>query len=154
VFQEVARAGFTSALTGPRGGYRLSRPADQIRLIQVIEALDGQLLPGWCLLSIGDCPGQQTCGVRALIGEAELTFYRFFEKHTIASLARRMAFPDGERRLHRRQRSGLLIEVVGPRTERSRLRCDAEQGIPPEALQQIVAACGEAAIPAVSELAF
>lgn len=93
VFQEISRAGFTEAVSGPRGGYQLARPAEQIRLIEVVEALDGPLVLGCCLLSVGECPRQATCGVAGLIHEAELSFHHFFEKETIASLARRMNFP-------------------------------------------------------------
>lgn len=94
VFQDVSRAGFATAMVGPHGGYQLARPADAISLIEVIEALDGPQLSDCCLLSMGDCPNQSTCGVRSLLGEAELTFYRFFQEHTVASLAARMDFPD------------------------------------------------------------
>lgn len=34
---------------------------------------------------------------------------------------------------------GLLVEVIGGETAREQLRCDAEQGIPPESLDEIVA---------------
>lgn len=94
VFQEISRAGFTDAVSGPRGGYRLARPAERIRLIEIVEALDGPLVTGCCLLSVLECPRQSTCGVRDVIHEAELSFYRFFEKETVASLAGRMTFPD------------------------------------------------------------
>ena len=33
---------------------------------------------------------------------------------------------------------GLLVEVVGDERDRQALRCDAEQGVPPEVLRQIV----------------
>lgn len=93
IFQELSRAGLTAAASGPHGGYQIARSAEKIRLIEIVEALDGPLLRQCCLLSVGDCPRQSTCGVRTLIGEAELVFYRFFEKQTVASLAHRMAFP-------------------------------------------------------------
>jgi Rrf2 family protein len=96
VFQEVSRAGLTVASVGPRGGYQLARPAAQIRLIDVIEALDGQLLPDCCLLSVTSCPGEASCGVRDMLGEAERAFYRFFEEHTLASLVETMHFPSPE----------------------------------------------------------
>lgn len=93
IFQDVSRAGFADSVSGPRGGYRLARPAAEISLIEIVESLDGPLLTG-CCLAIGDCPRQEICGVRAVIHQAELAFYRFFEEETVASLAGRLDIAD------------------------------------------------------------
>ncbi len=94
VFQEVSRAGLTEAVSGPRGGYRLARRPEDIRLIEVIEATDGPQLTACCLLSMGDCDQQGSCGVGAVVREAEQVFYNFFRTETVATLARKMTFPD------------------------------------------------------------
>jgi len=94
VFQEISRAGFTTAVSGPRGGYQLARPAGSIRVIEVVEALDGPLLSDCCLLSVGQCDRQSTCGVGGMIREAEQAFHRFLKRETIGSLGRKMEFPD------------------------------------------------------------
>jgi Rrf2 family protein len=39
--QSLARAGVLETVKGPRGGYRLGRPATQITLLDVVEAIDG-----------------------------------------------------------------------------------------------------------------
>jgi len=39
--QALSRAGILEALPGPRGGYRLARPADQITVLDAVEALEG-----------------------------------------------------------------------------------------------------------------
>ena len=96
IFQDVSRMGFTEAVSGPRGGYRLSRPADQIRLIDVVEALEGPILTGCCLLSVGDCARRATCGVGNVIHNAERVFHDFFQKETVESLASQMDFPAPE----------------------------------------------------------
>ena len=41
LMKRLAQAGLVHARRGPRGGYRLARPAERIRLAQVIEAVDG-----------------------------------------------------------------------------------------------------------------
>ena len=94
VFQDVSRAGLTVATPGPRGGYRLARRPEEIRLIEVVEALDGPVGSECCLLSVGECQQQSTCAVRKIILEAELTFYGFFQNETVASMAHKMVFPD------------------------------------------------------------
>jgi len=39
--QALARAGVLETVKGPRGGYRLARPATEITLADVVEAIDG-----------------------------------------------------------------------------------------------------------------
>jgi Rrf2 family protein len=39
--QALARAGVLETVKGPRGGYRLARPAAEIMLLDVVEAIDG-----------------------------------------------------------------------------------------------------------------
>ena len=94
IFQEVSRAGLTQAVSGPRGGYRLARDARRISMADIIEALDGPMLSGCCLLSVGGCARESSCGMRGVIHEAEMASYRVFERETLASLARKVDFPD------------------------------------------------------------
>jgi Rrf2 family protein len=39
--QVLARSGVLEAVPGPRGGYRLARPATEISMLDVVEAVDG-----------------------------------------------------------------------------------------------------------------
>ena len=39
--QAMARAGVLETVKGPRGGYRLGRPASEITVLDVVEAIDG-----------------------------------------------------------------------------------------------------------------
>ena len=39
--QALARAGVLETVKGPRGGYRLARPATEITVLDVVEAIDG-----------------------------------------------------------------------------------------------------------------
>ena len=39
--QALARAGVLETTKGPKGGYRLARPASEITLLEVVEAIDG-----------------------------------------------------------------------------------------------------------------
>jgi len=43
IFQDLKRAGIVDSRRGPRGGYTLKRPPDQIRLGEVVRALQGPL---------------------------------------------------------------------------------------------------------------
>ncbi|UJW30559.1 Rrf2 family transcriptional regulator [Saccharothrix sp. AJ9571] len=46
--QALVRAGVLTATTGPRGGFRLARPAAEISLLRIVEAIDGTSAPYEC----------------------------------------------------------------------------------------------------------
>ncbi len=41
--QAMSRAGLLESVGGPRGGYRLARPAAGISVLDVVEAIDGEM---------------------------------------------------------------------------------------------------------------
>lgn len=57
VLQRLARAGLLESLRGPTGGFRLGRPAGEISLMEVYEAIDGKFQPSSCLLGRPVCRG-------------------------------------------------------------------------------------------------
>ncbi|MEK7298358.1 MAG: Rrf2 family transcriptional regulator [Candidatus Margulisiibacteriota bacterium] len=60
---------------GPRGGYRLTRPAQSISLLEIVEAVEGPLVsqicnnPQTCTV----CNTPSSCGIRATFGELNQT---------------------------------------------------------------------------------
>jgi Rrf2 family protein len=55
VMQALSRAGLVHSVRGPRGGTRLAKPAGDISLLEVYEALDGPFNVERCLLSPRIC---------------------------------------------------------------------------------------------------
>lgn len=43
IFQDLKRAGIVASKRGPQGGYSLARPASQVRLSEVVVALEGPI---------------------------------------------------------------------------------------------------------------
>lgn len=43
IFQELKRAGLVGAKRGPKGGYTLAQPSDQIRLGDIVRAVEGPI---------------------------------------------------------------------------------------------------------------
>ena len=46
--QAMAKAGLLHATSGPRGGFRLARPAEAISVLDVVEAIEGSAPPFSC----------------------------------------------------------------------------------------------------------
>jgi Rrf2 family protein len=90
VFQDLSRAGIVRTVAGRKGGYGLAREPDQLRLYDLISAVDGLPQDGCCLLSVGGCTNQPCCGVNEVIRDAEEAFYAFLRGQTAASLAQKM----------------------------------------------------------------
>lgn len=65
LLKPLAQAGLVEGFRGVRGGYRLARPASDITLCDIVEAMEGPLAMTECSLDHGECGISQQCGVRA-----------------------------------------------------------------------------------------
>lgn len=50
----LKKAGLIESRRGPRGGYLLAHPADEITMAQIVEALEGAIAPIECISSVGE----------------------------------------------------------------------------------------------------
>src|SRR4051812_35667795 len=55
VMRQLVRAGLADAISGRSGGYRLGRPAGDINLLEVVEAIEGDSRRQTCVLRGGPC---------------------------------------------------------------------------------------------------
>ena len=65
VLKPLAQAGLVRAFRGVAGGYRLARPATEITLVEIVEAMEGPLGMTECSVPSGQCGIEHSCGVRA-----------------------------------------------------------------------------------------
>lgn len=64
VLKPLAQAALVEGFRGAHGGYRLARAARDIRLIDVIEAMEGRLSVTECSVQDGTCGLETSCGIR------------------------------------------------------------------------------------------
>lgn len=64
VLKPLAHAGLVESFRGVSGGYRLARPAAQIPLIAVVEAIEGPLGMTECSGEHSSCEHEPHCGVQ------------------------------------------------------------------------------------------
>lgn len=67
VLKSLTRAGLVSSVRGKAGGYRLSRPAEEISVAELIRAIEGPIAVTECADENDGhiCSIQEDCGVRA-----------------------------------------------------------------------------------------
>lgn len=64
VLKPLTQSELVQSFRGANGGYRLARPADQISLIDVVQAMEGPLGMTECSVHEGQCGIEDTCGTR------------------------------------------------------------------------------------------
>ena len=58
VLQRLTREGLVEPVRGPRGGFRLGRPAEEITILEIYESIEGPLQERTCLLRKPICNGK------------------------------------------------------------------------------------------------
>lgn len=64
LLKPLAHAGLVSSFRGANGGYQLARPASQISLIEIVEAIEGRVGMTECSGEHSRCEHQPHCGVQ------------------------------------------------------------------------------------------
>jgi Rrf2 family transcriptional regulator, iron-sulfur cluster assembly transcription factor len=83
------KAGLVASIRGTKGGYRLARPAAEIRLSEVIKVLDDDVLEGHCKTYPGvldACVHTGDCGIRSVIVGVHEIVERALSGITLAQL--------------------------------------------------------------------
>lgn len=88
MFQVLAREGILTAITGPKGGYKLARRADQISLLNIIEVIDGVEALDACVLGFPVCDNKVPCALHDAWVKAKNTFAPDFRRKSLADLAK------------------------------------------------------------------
>lgn len=79
VFQRMAKAGIVRAVRGPKGGYLLNKPLDDIRLLDVFESIEGPLHLSNCLMRERRC-GADGCILGNMLDTINKQVIEHFEK--------------------------------------------------------------------------
>jgi Rrf2 family protein len=86
VLRLLAEAGLAEARAGRDGGYRLTRPPDEIALLEVVEAAEGVFRLERCILRGGPCHWEQACAVHAAWSAAVQACRDSLARTTLADL--------------------------------------------------------------------
>lgn len=99
---KLREAGLVVSTRGAHGGYRLAKPADEIAMLEVVEALEGPIAPMECfesdregrVLCSHETDGDRTCATKllwtrvqgginkALVGTTVAELAQFADQHT------------------------------------------------------------------------
>jgi Rrf2 family protein len=86
IVQQLIHTGVVRSRRGPRGGYVLGRPAEQVSFRDVIEAVEGPISLNVCVGDHPDCFLLGLCGMNRIWQEGQRRVMDLFEKTTIAEV--------------------------------------------------------------------
>jgi Rrf2 family nitric oxide-sensitive transcriptional repressor len=94
VVHHLGSTGYVETLRGRRGGVRLARPPEEIRLGDVLRATEESLALVECFEPASNrCAIEPACRLRSVLHEALAAFLAVLDRHTLADLVARRRGP-------------------------------------------------------------
>ena len=95
----LAQCGILESIPGPRGGYRLARPADTITFLDIVEAIEGETSAFRCTEIRQRGPVHNTapdayrlpCAIHTVMRTAESAWKEALRQQTIGEMAQHLA---------------------------------------------------------------
>jgi Rrf2 family protein len=84
---QLSGAGLITSHRGLGGGITLSRPAEVITLLDIIEAIEGKITLNKCLACDAMCPREKWCAVHLVWGETQAKLKEVLASRNLAQLA-------------------------------------------------------------------
>jgi len=88
IISQLCLAGLVTTYRGAGGGVALARPAAEITLLEVVEALEGPIRLNRCTIRPDDCPRNSYCPVHLVWSQAQADLVDRLGGTTFESLAR------------------------------------------------------------------
>ena len=87
IVAQLSKDGLIRSQRGAGGGIQLSRPAETMTLLDVVEAVEGKVFLNKCLIAQGTCHLDLTCAVHVVWTEAQAALRAILTKKSLADLA-------------------------------------------------------------------
>jgi FeS assembly SUF system regulator len=89
ILKELSKCGFVTSHRGRHGGYTLARPAEQISVAEVVEALEGPVALTECSTVDGGCSLEPVCLAKSHWGPISRAIHGTLSRLSLAALGPR-----------------------------------------------------------------
>jgi Rrf2 family transcriptional regulator, iron-sulfur cluster assembly transcription factor len=87
IFQDLVKTGLIRSTRGVKGGFVLARPPERITLREIVEAIEGPIMPNKCLMGEGVCSFQKTCPVHPVWRRLQAVTKGILDEVTLKALS-------------------------------------------------------------------
>ena len=88
ILQKLTRASLVKSFRGVKGGFQLARLPEEISLLDVVEAVEGELSMNVCALDQTLCGRSKACPVHPAWVEIRKDFRKILKKYNFARLTK------------------------------------------------------------------
>jgi Rrf2 family iron-sulfur cluster assembly transcriptional regulator len=89
IAQQLSRSGIIEIIQGPKGGFRLSISTEKLSLLDVIEAVMGEIFLNDCIFRPDSCERSSTCAVHMVWQKARNQLRETLREATFAKLVQK-----------------------------------------------------------------
>ena len=86
VLQLLTKSGLVGSKKGKQGGFYLAKPANEIRLFDIVKSIDGTKLFETCVLGFPGCTTSKPCPVHNIWGKIRDDTYNMLNEQTLEEL--------------------------------------------------------------------
>jgi len=97
IFMPLKAAGIVKSIRGSKGGYRLARPPEDIKLHEIVTVLEGSIAPVDCVENPNMCPLHTECSAHDLWREINNSIYHILSTSTLGDLVKRQLAKEGKK---------------------------------------------------------
>jgi Rrf2 family protein len=94
VLQRMVAQGLSTSCRGGGGGFELARAAEQVTVLNVVEAIDGPMHLNLCVPGASGCGRSLACAVQPVWIEARDVLIKVLSRATMAELAKKVGVGD------------------------------------------------------------
>jgi Rrf2 family iron-sulfur cluster assembly transcriptional regulator len=85
IFQSLSKSGLIRSHRGVKGGFTLSKPANQITVREVLESIQGPYFIAKCL-NADDACDRKVCALKVMLKKVQDAMFEVFNSYTLAEL--------------------------------------------------------------------
>ena len=86
ILQTLAKHKILSSTKGPHGGFGLGKKADEIKLIDIVDIVDGEDIFKKCLIRLDDCSETEPCTMHIRYSAIRTQLLNLFQNQNISDL--------------------------------------------------------------------
>lgn len=115
VVNQLVEHGLVDSQRGPGGGVRLGHPAEQIRMIDVVEAIDGTSFLTGCVMGLLECRDSAPCPMHSQWKPVRDSILEMFAGRMLSDVAGKLEPRHTKRRRLSRKKIGAVRRRAGGR---------------------------------------